>query len=130
MHKGMAELVDVEGDVLRAFSRRRQDIERAAAEEGGLPLTSIARGKAMALATRGRKTYGIETHTWREEIQARASELGLDQAALDELTARWANRDAAARPPAAVDNAALGDRLASVGGLTSAPTRSLSATCW
>ena len=79
VQKGMAELVDVDRDVLRAFSRRRRDIERAAAEEGGLPLTSIARGEAMALATRERKTYGIETHTWREEVQARASELGLDQ---------------------------------------------------
>ena len=117
VHKGMAELVDVEPDVLRAFSRRRQDIERAAGEEGGLPLTSIARGEAMALATRERKTYGIETHTWREEVQARASELGLDQAAVDELLARGAARGGRVEGGAVLDAEVLGDRLASAGGL-------------
>ena len=34
--------------------------------------TSSERGKCLAVATRERKQYGVETHTWREEISARA----------------------------------------------------------
>ena len=115
VHSGMAELVDVDPGVLRAFSRRRQEIERAAAEEGGLPLTSIARGEAMALGTRERKTYGIDTHTWREEVQARASELGLDRGAVAELVARSDAREVAGDVGAST--AGLGDRLAGLAGL-------------
>ena len=115
--KGMAELAGLDSEVLRAFSRRRQAIEQAAAAEGGLPLTSIARGEAMALGTRERKTYGIDTHSWRQEVQARASEYGLDRSAIDELLARGAARAGRGETVAGVDAAALGDRLASAGGL-------------
>ena len=115
--KGMAELAGLDSEVLRRFSRRRQAIEQAAAAEGGLPLTSIARGEAMALGTRERKTYGIDTHSWRQEVQARASEYGLDRSAIAELLERGAARGGRDETVAGVDAAVLGDRLASAGGL-------------
>jgi len=48
-----------------------------AAEEGGIGLEMKAAAEHAALATRDRKQYGIETHTWREEVRSRAAELGL-----------------------------------------------------
>ena len=74
--KGAAELKDVPRGALEEFSRRRHEMERAAAE-GGFSLGSKRSAEAAAVDTRERKQYGIETHTWREEIQARAAEHGL-----------------------------------------------------
>ncbi|MGH2885792.1 MAG: MobF family relaxase, partial [Solirubrobacteraceae bacterium] len=73
---GAAELKGVPKGALEEFSRRRQDMERAAAD-GGFSLRSKRSAEAAAVDTRERKRYGIETHTWREEIQARAAEHGL-----------------------------------------------------
>jgi len=76
VRKGAAELKDVPQAGLEEFSRRRHEMQRAAAE-GGFSLASKRSAEAAAVDTRERKQYGIETHTWREEIQARAAEHGL-----------------------------------------------------
>ena len=89
--KGAAELKDVPRGALEEFSRRRQEMEQAAAE-GGFSLESKRSAEAAAVDTRERKRYGIETHTWREEIQARAAEHGLGRDEIAELLARGRNR--------------------------------------
>ena len=80
VHKGAAELEALPADVLRAFSQRRAQIEVVIADreqELGRSLTRSEREHWGAIATRDRKQYGIETHTWREEVSARAAEHGL-----------------------------------------------------
>ncbi len=89
--KGAAELKDVPTGALEEFSRRRHEMERAAAE-GGFSLGSKRSAEAAAVDTRERKQYGIETHTWREEIQARAAEHGLGRDEIAELLARGRDR--------------------------------------
>ena len=78
VRKGAGELAGIDRGLLEEFSRRRHDMRRAAAEDGGLGLDTRKRSEKAAIATRERKQYGVETHTWREEVQARASEHGLD----------------------------------------------------
>jgi conjugative relaxase-like TrwC/TraI family protein len=84
VRKGAAELRCVPGSVLEEFSRRRHEMQRAA-DEGGFSLSSKRSAEAAAIDTRSRKQYGIETHTWREEVQARASEHGLGRSAIEAL---------------------------------------------
>ena len=84
--KGAAELKDVPRGALEEFSRRRHEMERAAAE-GGFSLGSKRSAEAAAVDTRERKQYRIETHTWREEIQARAAEHGLGRDEIAHLMA-------------------------------------------
>ena len=118
VHKGAAELEGVERPVIEHFSRRRDEMLRAA--EGGRhrPCDEGA-AEAAALASRERKQYGIETHTWREEVRARAAELGLGARA-----SRGAARGRAASAPSRlaragrVDERAIGDLLAGPEGLT------------
>ena len=77
-------------DVLRVFSQRRAQVEAAVAEreaELGRPSTRAEREAWGAIATRDRKQYGIDTHTWREEITARAAEHGLDRELVEEIVA-------------------------------------------
>jgi hypothetical protein len=76
--------------VLRVFSQRRAQVEAAVAEreaELGRPSTRAEREAWGAIATRDRKQYGIDTHTWREEITARAAEHGLDRDLVKEIVA-------------------------------------------
>src|ERR671910_15817 len=82
--KGAAELRAVPAEVLAVFSRRRQEIVEAAREAGVEDLAS-ERGTYLAVLTRERKQYGVETHTWREEIRARAGEHGLDRDAIEQI---------------------------------------------
>ena len=58
---GAAELAGVPAAILLEFSKRRQEMLRAA-ELGGISLDTKAGGEAAALATRDRKDYGIDTH--------------------------------------------------------------------
>ncbi len=93
--KGAAELQAVPADVLATFSQRRAQVQAAidAREaEIGRPLTRAERSQWGAIATRERKQYGIETHTWREEITARAAEHGLDRELVDRVVARGVER--------------------------------------
>jgi conjugative relaxase-like TrwC/TraI family protein len=118
VRKGAAELAGVPAEILVEFSKRRREMLRAA-ELGGISLDTKAGGEAAALATRDRKEYGIDTHTWREEIHARAAELGFG---LDEITElREQGRERLAHglsDPKVLDELALGDRLAGPYGLT------------
>jgi hypothetical protein len=82
--KGAADLRALPAEVLSVFSRRRQEIVEAAREAGVQDLAS-ERGKYLAVLTRERKQYGVETHTWREEVRARAGEHGLDQDTIEQL---------------------------------------------
>jgi conjugative relaxase-like TrwC/TraI family protein len=84
VRNGAAELVDVPAGVLVEFSTRRREMLRAAAE-GGIGLGSKAAAEKAALATRDRKQYGIDTGSWREEVRARAGELGFDRGTIRRL---------------------------------------------
>jgi hypothetical protein len=104
--------------VTEFFSKRREEIRRAAAT-GGIALDSKSAAEHAALATRERKKYGVETHTWREEVQACAAEQGLGS---DEVTQllntghERASDPTSSRPT--VDEQTLGGHLAGPGGLT------------
>src|ERR1019366_1210350 len=70
-------------------------------------------------ATRDRKEYGIDTHTWREEVQARAAELGFGRGEINELLEGGRERlEHGSRERDTVDEVALGDQLAGPHGLT------------
>jgi conjugative relaxase-like TrwC/TraI family protein len=117
VRNGAAELTATAPGVLSGFSQRRHEMERATLA-GGIGLGSKAAGQAAALATRERKQYGIDTHTWLEEVRARAGELGLGRDELEQI-----GRDATARLAQGVnvepvDERALGDRLVGSAGLT------------
>ena len=86
----------------------------------GSAWTRRRRGEAAALATRERKQYGIDTHTWREEVQARAGELGLGRDEITELleTGRERLARGSARSATRASELALGDQLAGPHGLT------------
>ena len=64
VRKGAAELSGIGPAVLEEFSRRRHEMRREA-ENGGLALDTKRRSEKAAIATRERKQYGVETHTWR-----------------------------------------------------------------
>jgi conjugative relaxase-like TrwC/TraI family protein len=118
VRKGAAELAGVPAEILVEFSKRRQEMLRAA-ELGGISLDTKAGGEAAALATRDRKEYGIDTHTWREEVQARAGELGFGREEINELLEQGRERLAHGLPDSDVsDERLLGDRLAGPYGLT------------
>ncbi len=84
VRNGAAELAEIERPVIEHFSQRRHEMLREA-ERGGIGLGSKSAAEHAALATRERKQYGLETHTWREEIRARAGEQGLDAGRVAEL---------------------------------------------
>jgi conjugative relaxase-like TrwC/TraI family protein len=115
---GAAELAGVARSVIEFFSKRREEMLRAAAE-GGISLDSKSAAEHAALATRERKKYGVETHTWREEVQACAAEQGLGS---DEVTRLLHTGHERASDPTdsrpTVDEQTLGDHLAGPGGLT------------
>ena len=118
VRNGAAELVGVDRLVLEEFSKRRFEMLREA-ERDGIGLGSKAAAESAALATRERHRYGVETHTWREEVRARAGELGLGARELGELTRVGRVRAAAGLARAGgVDERRLGDRLAGPEGLT------------
>src|SRR5215216_3832841 len=56
VHRGAAEIAGVADETLRAFSRRRREIEARMAERGG---TSRRSAEIAALETRRRKDYGV-----------------------------------------------------------------------
>jgi conjugative relaxase-like TrwC/TraI family protein len=85
VRNGIADLVGVPKPVMRAFSRRRAEIQAALAERG----TSGPRAaEAAALATRQAKESGLTVDALVAEWRARAVELGLDQANLVRLLGR------------------------------------------
>jgi conjugative relaxase-like TrwC/TraI family protein len=118
VRNGAAELADIDRPVVEHFSQRRHEMIREA-ERGGIGLGSKSAAEHAALATRERKRYGLETHTWREEARARAGEQGLDTERVAEMIRtgfELVRSGLAAR--GGVDERALGDRLAGAEGLT------------
>src|SRR5918994_7320820 len=75
VHRGAAEVAGVPDEVLRAFSRRRREIEARMKERGG---TSRRSAEIAALETRKRKDYGVRPAEQRGEWRERAKESGLD----------------------------------------------------
>jgi conjugative relaxase-like TrwC/TraI family protein len=118
VHKGAAELVAVPPAVMAHFSKRRHEMQREA-QAGGIGLGSKTAAESAALATRDRKQYGIETYTWREEVRARAGELGLGLADVAELIDAGRERvERGLLERWEVDERSLGDHLAGAEGLT------------
>ena len=115
IRNGAAELAEIERPVVEHFSQRRHEILREA-EQGGIGLGSKSAAEHAALATRERKQFGLETHTWREEVRARAGEQGLDAGRIVEIL--QTGRERLARdlaPRAGVDEQRFGARLTSAG---------------
>ncbi|MGH2864208.1 MAG: MobF family relaxase [Solirubrobacteraceae bacterium] len=117
VQKGAAELAGVERPVLEHFSKRRREMQREALA-GGIGLASKAAAQSAALATRDRKRYGVETHSWREEVRACAGELGLGLGEVAGLLGAGRERVVSGLAERAAGECALGDFLASAGGLT------------
>ena len=87
---GLGELTDIPTRVLRAFSRRRVEIEAAMAQAG----TSSRVGAQIAtLATRKAKDYGVQPESLAAGWHARACELGFDAGSLRRLLGRQQPRD-------------------------------------
>ena len=108
----------IEAGVIEHFSQRRHEMRRAAEAEG-ISLNSKRGWEAAALASRERKQYGLETHTWREEVRARAAEHGLDAGRIQELLDGGRERIEQGLAHAGVmDDRAIGDLLAGPVGLT------------
>jgi conjugative relaxase-like TrwC/TraI family protein len=93
--KGAAELDQLPIEVLGVFSQRRAQVQAAIdAKEAelGRELTRAERSAWGTIATRSRKEYDVETHTWREEVTARAAEHGLDRELVDHMVAAGEER--------------------------------------
>ena len=73
---GLCELADVPRRVLRAFSRRRVEIEAELARRG---LSSREAAEVTALATRKAKDYGVSAGSLSTEWHARAEAMGFDR---------------------------------------------------
>lgn len=114
--KGAAELQGVPRPVLREFSRRRIEIEQAAAEEGSLSLSTKAGAEALALKTRTAKDQTVATADWRADIAARAEEHGFDQKTRQHLLAE--GRHHPAHRASDRDHRALVNELTGPTGLT------------
>src|SRR5829696_8326627 len=84
VHRGAAEIAGVPDETLRAFSRRRREIEARMAERD---VSSRRSAEIAALETRTRKAYGVRPAEQRGEWRERASESGLD---LDAVVCRRA----------------------------------------
>jgi conjugative relaxase-like TrwC/TraI family protein len=87
VHNGMAEIAGFDEAVLRHFSRRAQDIAEHLQQRG---VRSMKGARVVKLETRKAKTYDVPVQRLRDEWKARAGELGLDQAALDDVLDRRA----------------------------------------
>jgi conjugative relaxase-like TrwC/TraI family protein len=110
VRRGIAEVVGVPRDVMRAFSRRRAEIDAALAQRG----TSGARAaEAAALATRRAKDSRVTADDLVGEWRRRAGELGFGQRGLSLLVGREREVAVDARTWAEI-----ADRLASPQGLT------------
>lgn len=107
---GWAEVVGVPEDVIRAFSKRRDEIEEVVAEAG---YTSARAHQVATLATRKAKDYGVSPETLFDRWRAEAAALGFDGASVDACFGRD-------RCPAHDDDVVerLFDRLAGTDGLT------------
>lgn len=79
---GTGEIAGIPPTVLRAFSRRRAEIEQELERAGAAGRTAA---QTAALATRRSKDYDVTPEQLRPGWRARAEELGLSRTHLDEL---------------------------------------------
>ncbi len=88
--QGLAEIEGIDQTVLDEFSRRRQDLRKAALEQG-LKLDELTIGKreVLALSTRERK-QSVDEYPWREGVRARAAEHGLTFQAIEQMVSERA----------------------------------------
>jgi conjugative relaxase-like TrwC/TraI family protein len=108
VRKGYAEVDGVAPEVIRAFSKRRDEIEQLVAESG---YTSARAHQAATLATRKAKDYGVDSLTLEDAWRTEAAELGFGP---DEVEACFGT--AVKAPP--VDKQDLFTGLAGPQGLT------------
>ncbi len=103
-----------DGALLKATRR-----DAPCGEGGGIGLGSKAAAESAALATRERKQYGLETHTWREEVRSRAaSSVSARRGAPRSVQAGWERADRQSIERDQADEQSLGDHLAGPEGLT------------
>jgi conjugative relaxase-like TrwC/TraI family protein len=84
---GLCELADVPRNVLRAFSRRRVEIEVELSRRGESSRTAA---QVATLATRKAKDYGVPAESLAAEWHSRAEGLGFDADAREGLLGRTA----------------------------------------
>ena len=82
VRNGHADIDGIDPQVLRGFSRRRQEIEAVLAERG---LSSGPAAQAATLDTRRRKDHPVDPASLRDHWSERAAELGFDPATLADL---------------------------------------------
>jgi len=110
VRRGQADLAGIPPGVLRAFSRRRAELEQRMAERGE---SSSRAAQVAALDTRRAKDYSVAAESLGEEWRERARTLGLEPGQLHELVGRTGARELG---PGAV--AAVEDELTGPEGLT------------
>lgn len=110
VRNGAADLRGFSREVIRAFSRRRREVEAAS---GGSDVAGGRRGQVAALATRKAKDYDVSPETLLPEWQERAGELGLGHDDLEMLVGQTNYVDLDADERAEVER-----HLASPDGLT------------
>jgi hypothetical protein len=87
VRRGVADIVGVPRPVLRAFSRRRVELEESLRSAG---LSSVAAAQAAVLDTRRAKDQRRSAELLRAEWLERAQRLGLDEVAIDGFIGRAA----------------------------------------
>jgi conjugative relaxase-like TrwC/TraI family protein len=108
--RGIADVEGVPQEVLRAFSRRRVEIEEEFARRGRVGAVAA---QVVALATRRRKDYGVTPERLAPEWRERAAALGFDAASVERLLGR-----AQALPLQQQVREGMFDALATPAGLT------------
>jgi conjugative relaxase-like TrwC/TraI family protein len=110
IRNGIADVAGVPRPVLRAFSRRRQEIEAELARHGA---SSAAAAQAAALSTRRSKDRLVDPQRLMPEWRERAASLGFDDDEMDCVFGRQTT------PELSVDSVReVADELAGPGGLT------------
>jgi conjugative relaxase-like TrwC/TraI family protein len=89
VHKGSAEIAGVPAPVMRAFSRRRAEIEQALADRGE---QSAKAAQVATLDSRQAKDYGVRPESLRERWADQARRLGFEPREFEALTARVEER--------------------------------------
>jgi len=107
---GQCELARIPERVLRAFSRRRVEIEQHLAERG---LHSRAAAQIATLATRKAKNYGVRPESLAAEWHARADRLGFTAPVRSRLLGR-----VRPEPPGTAELARAAGMMLGAGGLT------------
>ncbi len=111
VRKGTADIEGIHPKVIRAFSKRRSEIEALIEETNH---DSAKAAEVAALATRKAKDYRVSGDQLLSEWRQRADRLGLDRQALD-----WLLHRAAYRVPNSDERRRIETDLAGPAGLTS-----------